>query len=201
MPPIIRAMGQLEPVQRKSLDRFMPLVPRGDLWVFGYGSLMWSPDFRFSARHAGHLHGYHRSLCIYSHRYRGTPERPGLVMGLCKGGSCWGVAFRVEKRHVKRTLEALWQREMVNGVYEPRLVPVKLGQRTVRAVAFVADAGHRQFAGRLSVPRTARMVAQGCGMRGQNLDYLAHTVAHMDELGVREGHLHEVLGAVRKLCR
>ncbi len=194
-------MGQLEPSLRKSLDRFAAHVPPGDLWVFGYGSLMWSPDFRFVERRAAQLHGYHRSLCIYSHRYRGTPERPGLVMGLCPGGSCMGVAFRVDKRHAKGTLETLWQREMPNGVYEARLLPVRLGQRMVRAVAFVADSKHRQFAGRLSIPETARMVAQGCGMRGQNLDYLAQTVAHMDELGMREGHLHEVLDAARRLCR
>ena len=194
-------MGQLEPSLRKSLDRFVTHLPRGDLWVFGYGSLMWAPDFRFAERRAGQLHGYHRSLCIYSHRYRGTPEKPGLVMGLCPGGSCWGVAFRVEKPHAGRTLETLWQREMPNGVYEPRLLPVRLGRRAVRAVAFVADAKHRQFAGRLSVAATAKMVVQGCGVRGQNLDYLAHTVAHMGELGVREGHLHEVLVAARKLCR
>ncbi len=193
-------MGQLEPSLRKSLDRFLGHVSRGDLWVFGYGSLMWSPDFRFSQRREAQLHGYHRSLCIYSHRYRGTPEQPGLVMGLCPGGSCWGVAFRVDRRNVRGTLEVLWQREMPNGVYEARFVPVRIGQRSVSAVAFVADSKHRQFAGRLSVSDTARMVAQGCGVRGQNLEYLANTVAHMDEIGVPEGHLHEVLDAARKLC-
>ncbi len=192
--------NRLEAALKIDLDRFMALRPRGDLWVFGYGSLMWSPDFRFAEHHAAHLHGYHRSLCIYSHRYRGTPEQPGLVMGLCPGGSCWGVAFRIDSRHVGRTLEVLWNREMPDHVYEPRCVMVRLGRRRVRAVAFVADRRHRQFAGRLSVPQTARMVAQGCGIRGRNLDYLANTVAHMDELGVREGHLHEVLVRARKLC-
>jgi glutathione-specific gamma-glutamylcyclotransferase len=182
------------------LDRFTPLLPRGDLWVFGYGSLMWSPDFRFAERRAARLHGYHRSLCIYSHRHRGTPERPGLVMGLCSGGSCWGVAFRVVERRAESTLAMLWHREMVNRVYEPRLVNVRIGRRAVRALAFVADTRHDQFAGRLSAAQTARMVAQGCGMRGQNVDYLANTVAHMDELGLPEGHLHEVLVRVRKLC-
>ena len=182
------------------LGRFTALLPPGDLWVFGYGSLMWSPEFRFAESRAGYLHGYHRSLCIYSYSYRGTRARPGLVMGLCRGGSCWGVAFRIEATQARRTLDTLWRREMTNFVYEPRLLAVRLGRRTVRAVAFVADPTHRQFAGRLSVAKTARMVAQGCGQRGENRDYLAQTVAHMDELGVREGHLHEVLGRVRKLC-
>jgi cation transport protein ChaC len=182
------------------LQRFMARLPRGDLWVFGYASLMWAPDFRFAERRAGIVHGFHRSLCVYSHRYRGTPEIPGLVMGLCPGGSCWGVAFRIEARHVAKTLKVLWEREMLNRVYEPRLVPVRIGRRAVRAITFVADAAHRQFAGHLSVMQTARIVAQGCGQRGHNIEYLAQTVAHMEELGVREGHLHQVLGAARKLC-
>jgi cation transport protein ChaC len=184
-----------------NLDRFKASLPPGDLWVFGYGSLMWSPEFRFAERREAHLYGYHRSLCIYSHRLRGTPEKPGLVMGLCQGGSCWGVAFRIAARRVQSTLRELWHREMVNSVYEPRMVTVKFGRRTVQALAFVADKHHHQFAGHLGVVRTARMVAQGCGMRGNNLDYLANTVAHMDELGLPEGHLHRVLARAKKLCR
>lgn len=191
---------RLEKSLQIDLDRFMARRPRGDLWVFGYGSLMWAPDFRFAEHHPAHLHGYHRSLCIYSHSYRGTRDQPGLVMGLCPGGSCWGVAFRIAGPNVARTLEALWHREMPNHVYEPRFVTVRLGRRTVSAVTFVADRRHRQFAGRLSLPQTARIVARGCGIRGQNLDYLANTVAHMDELGVREGHLHDVLTRARRLC-
>jgi cation transport protein ChaC len=194
-------MGQLEPSLRKSLDQFLDRVPRGDLWVFGYGSLMWSPDFRFAERRAGHLFGYHRSLCIYSHRHRGTPEVPGLVMGLCPGGSCWGVAFRVAAPRVGSTLRLLWHREMVNRVYEPRIVKVRSGARSVLALAFMADKQHRQFAGSLSVSRTARLVAQGCGIGGRNVEYLANTIAHMDELGLPEGHLHEVLARTRKLCK
>jgi cation transport protein ChaC len=186
--------------QHEDLERFAALLPRGDLWVFGYASLMWAPDFRFAGRHTGLVHGFHRSLCVYSHRYRGTPDRPGLVMGLCRGGSCWGVAFRVDKRHARRALRILWDREMPNRVYEPRVVPVRIGRRIVRALTFVADSGHWQFSGRLSVKETARIVAQGCGQRGENREYLANTVAHMEELGVPDGHLHEVLGAVRKLC-
>jgi len=183
------------------LERFGALLPRGDLWIFGYGSLMWAPEFRFAERRTAHLYGYHRSLCIYSHRLRGTPERPGLVMGLCPGGSCWGVAFRVKKPLVKATLEALWHREMINRVYEPRFVTVRFDARpTASALAFVADRAHGQFAGHLSVMRTARIVAQGQGMRGHNLDYLASTIEHMDELGVPEGHLHAVLSRAKKLC-
>lgn len=193
--------NRLPAALQADLARFMKRLPRGELWVFGYGSLMWSPDFRYAERRAGQLHGYHRSLCIYSHSYRGTPEKPGLVMGLCPGGSCWGVAFRIERARVDRTMETLWHREMPNQVYEPRFVRVRLGRRTVQAITFVADRRHGQFAGRLTALQTARMVAQGCGVRGLNLDYLANTVSHMDQLGVREGHLHDVLSRARKLCR
>jgi cation transport protein ChaC len=97
-------------------------------------------------------------------------------------------------------LKILWDREMPNRVYEPRVVPVRIDRRTVRALTFVADPAHRQFSGRLEVEETARIVAQGCGQRGENRHYLEQTVAHMEELGLPEGHLHQVLGVVRRLC-
>jgi cation transport protein ChaC len=182
------------------LPEFLELAPRGDLWVFGYGSLMWSPGFRCSEKSAGKVHGYHRSLCIYSHRYRGTPEKPGLVMGLCRGGSCWGVALRVPAARARQILDRLYRREMLNRVYRPRFVRVSIrGGRQVRALAFVADVEHRQFAGDLSIARTAQLVAQGKGIRGRNIDYLSYTLAHMHELGVRDPHLDRILFAVLAL--
>src|SRR3954469_11332383 len=120
------------------LAQFSAHLPSGDLWVFGYGSLMWSPEFRYAERHAAHLFGYHRALCIYSHRLRGTPEKPGLVLGLCPGGSCWGVAFRIAGTRVRPTLKELWHREMVNQVYEPQMLKVRFGRRAVPALCFVA---------------------------------------------------------------
>src|SRR5436190_9126546 len=162
-----------------TLPEFLKLAPRGDLWIFGYASLMWSPGFRHTQRCAGKVHGYHRSFCVYSHRYRGTARRPGLVMGLCRGGSCWGMAYRVSAAQAARVLAYLWRREMRNRVYQPRFVQVRIrGGREVRALAFVADAGHRQFAGDLSLERTARLVAQGVGERGRNIDYLSYTLEH-----------------------
>src|SRR5258707_5895726 len=183
-----------------TLREFLELAPRGDLWVFGYGSLMWSPGFRSSQKSAGKVHGYHRSLCVYSHRYRGTETRPGLVMGLCRGGSCWGMTFRVSATRAKRVLAYLYRREMGNRVYRPRFVRVRVrGGREVRALAFVADTEHRQFVGDLDVERTARLVAQGRGERGHNIDYLSYTLAHMHELGVRDPHLDRVLLAALAL--
>jgi cation transport protein ChaC len=185
-----------------TLPEFLQLAPRGDLWVFGYGSLMWSPGFRHGEKSPGRVHGYHRSFCIYSTRYRGTPERPGLVMGLCQGGSCWGMAFRVPATRVARVLDTLYRREMRNRVYRPRFVRVRIAHgRRVSALAFVADPCHGQFAGDLSLERTARLIAQGHGERGLNIDYLAYTLAHMHEIGVSDPHLDRIMLRVVGLHR
>src|SRR3972149_8871444 len=107
--------------------QFLENAPEGDLWIFGYGSLMWSPGFRPTEQRAGLVRGYHRALGILSKRYRGTPEKPGLVMGLCRGGSCWGMAFRVPRPRARRVLRALWGRGVLNRGYGPAVGPVTRG--------------------------------------------------------------------------
>jgi cation transport protein ChaC len=182
------------------LQAFLAPLPRGDLWIFGYGSLMWAPEFRPAERSFGRLHGYHRALCILSMRYRGTLKRPGLVMGLCRGGSCWGVALRVRGPHVRATLEHLWRREMPRRVYMPRLLAVRIrGGRLVRALAFVANPEHPHFVHELALPELARLVAQGVGERGHCVEYIANTIAHMGEIGVQDPHLERVLEAAQAL--
>jgi len=182
------------------IAQFLEDAPAGDLWVFGYGSLMWSPGFRHAERRAGLVRGYHRALCILSNRYRGTAEKPGLVMGLCRGGSCWGMAFRVPAARVRRVLRALWRREMLNRVYVPTLVPVAVGpRRRIRALAFVADTSHRQFVRELDLHGRARLVAQGIGQRGRCVDYIRNTLEHMLALGVNDPHLARVLEAALDL--
>ena len=179
---------------KMDLTKFLTLVPRGDLWVFAYGSLMWSPDFPYAERKAGRVHGYHRALCILSSRYRGTPDKPGLVMGLCPGGSCRGMAFRAQASQAKEVLDTLWKREMLNKVYTPKFVPVSLaGTQRVHALAFVADTSHRQFVDELDVHGRARLVAQGVGQRGRCVDYIRNTLDHMRELGVHDPHLTRIL--------
>ncbi len=176
------------------LDDFLSALPPRDLWIFGYGSLMWSPGFRCAEKSVGMLKGYHRALCILSTRYRGTRARPGLVMGLCRGGSCWGMAFRVPAARVRRVLAKLWRREMLRKVYLPRLVPVRIGGgRRVRALAFIADPGHAQYARELDLHSRAQLVAQGIGRRGRCTDYIRKTIEHMLDLGVADPHLAEVL--------
>ena len=176
------------------LTTFLERLPSRDLWVFGYGSLMWSPGFRYAEKSVGLLRGYHRALCILSVRYRGTAHRPGLVMGLCRGGSCWGMAFRIPAARVPRILAALWRREMIRRVYEARLVPVRIrrGLR-VRALAFVADSEHPQFVRELDLHGRAQLVAQGVGQRGRCTEYIRRTLEHMYELGVTDPHLARVL--------
>lgn len=176
------------------LAQFRAALPRGDLWVFGYGSLMWSPGFPFRERSVGLLRGYHRALCILSVRYRGTHRRPGLVMGLCRGGSCWGMAFRIPAARVAHSLARLWQREMRRRVYYARLVPLRISRgRRIRALAFVADPDHAQFTRELDLHSRAQLVAQGVGERGRCTDYIRHTLEHMYALGVSDPHLARVL--------
>jgi cation transport protein ChaC len=182
------------------LEDFAARLHPGDLWVFGYGSLMWSPCFAYREKRLARVHGYHRALCILSTRYRGTHQKPGLVMGLCPGGSCGGMAFRVSARDVGRCLPRLWNREMPRRVYEPRLVPARLrGGRRIRALAFVADRDHPAYMRELDLHGRARLVAQGIGQRGPCVDYIRNTLEHMHELGVRDPHLEGVLAAAVSL--
>lgn len=176
-------------------------VPPGPLWVFGYGSLMWDPRFTYVEWAPALVYGYHRALCIASNRWRGTPARPGLVLGLDRGGACRGIAFLLAPSDVESTLELLWAREMRRRVYWPRFVTARLPGTDVRALAFIADRRHAAYVGRLPIGATAQRVATCCGQGGANLDYLARTVDHLLELGVRDDHLQRVLASARKLAR
>lgn len=157
----------------------------GDLWVFGYGSLMWRPGFPFVERRHAHLHGYHRTLCVLSHVHRGTPENPGLVLGLDRGGRCHGVAFLVAKEEAEATIHYLREREQVTSVYLERSLPVRLDDgRTVTALGYVADRKHEQYAGDLSFEEVLALVRQGRGISGANPDYVRSTHEHLFSMGV-----------------
>ncbi len=174
--------------------------PHDDLWVFGYGSLIWNPGFDFVEKAAARLIGEHRSLCIYSLVHRGTPEKPGLVLGLDRGGACQGVAFRVAAEKRESTIAYLRAREQVTGVYREVLRSVWLhgdARQRVSAVAYVADRGHGQYAGRLSVTQQAHFVRQGHGQSGANVDYVLTTVAALEAQGVHDARLHQLVGLLR----
>lgn len=158
-----------------------------DLWVFAYGSLMWRPGFEAVERSRATVDGYHRALCIESHRHRGTPERPGLVLGLDEGGSCCGVAFRVEAAVVGGVLSYLRERELVTHVYLETMLPVTLHDgRTVEAVAYVVDRAHPQYVGLLSPEETLRRISGSVGLAGPNPDYVVNTVLELERLGVAD---------------
>lgn len=164
-----------------------------DLWVFGYGSLMWRPGFEHVERVPARLIGLHRALCVYSHVHRGTPERPGLVLGLDRGGACRGIAYRVAADKRDATIAYLRGREQVTSVYLEvfrRITLEKQGEPAVRALTYVVDRGHSQYAGRLTLEEQLHIVRQGHGQSGANPDYVKHTVKAIEELGFRDAGLH-----------
>ena len=164
-----------------------------DLWVFGYGSLMWRPGFDYVERVSARLIGLHRALCVYSFVHRGTPERPGLVLGLDRGGMCRGIAFRVAAAGRDNTIAYLRAREQVTTVYLETWRPIELeepARRRVRALCFVVDRSHVQYAGRLTLAESVHHVRQGHGSSGANRDYVLETVQALEALGYRETELH-----------
>ena len=173
--------------------------PGQELRVFGYGSLMWRPDFPYIDIVPASLHGYHRAFCIRSTHYRGTRERPGLVLGLDRGGMCHGRMFRVKPEHAQEVADILHAREMVTGVYEPRWLKFRLEDgRITTALAYVADRKHPQYAGKLELPEVARRIRNAIGKTGSNVEYLRNTVLHLEEMGIHECSLHRVLRQVEQ---
>jgi cation transport protein ChaC len=165
----------------------------GDFWVFGYGSLMWRPGFAHSEARRARLFGYRRALCIYSFVHRGTPARPGLVLGLDRGGSCVGMAFRVSGDSREEVIAYLREREQVTGVYLERTLPLRLESgEGVEATAYIADRGHEQYAGSLDAADAAAMVTGSVGQSGHNEAYVLSTIEHLQALGIRDRWLEDV---------
>ena len=167
--------------------------------MFGYGSLMWRPGFEFAELRRALLRGWSRRLCIYSHIYRGTAERPGLVMGLDRGGSCAGVAFRVPSAQWPAALSYLRERELVTNVYLERQVRINFGgDGSVAALTYVADRLHPQYAGRLDRGRLVQLVRGSRGRAGTNADYIFNTLAHLTVIGIRDAELEWLAGRLRR---
>jgi cation transport protein ChaC len=187
-------------IDQDLIDRRRVIAKPGEeLRVFGYGSLMWRPDFPYIDIVPAALHGYHRAFCIRSTHYRGTREKPGLVLGLDRGGMCHGRMFRVKPEHAQATADMLHARELVTGVYEPRWLKVRLEDgRITTALAYVADRKHPQYAGKLEVAEIARRIRTAIGKTGSNVEYLRNTVLHLEEMGIHEGTLHRVLRQVEQ---
>jgi glutathione-specific gamma-glutamylcyclotransferase len=174
------------------------LRDRGEpLWIFAYGSLLWDPEFRDAAAEPASLHGYHRSFCLYSYDYRGTPARPGLTLGLDRGGSCRGMALRLPVD----ALDRIWSREMSGRrVYEVRTLPVHSNSGACRALAFVVLRNCRDYAGRLPLDEAARIIFGAAGRRGTCRDYLESTLRHLERLGLVDRPLRRLAVRVQALA-
>jgi len=165
----------------------------GDLWVFAYGSLMWRPGFDFLERRHARLVGAHRALCVYSFVHRGTPQTPGLVLGLDRGGNCRGIGYRVAGATRDETIAYLRTREQTTMVYLEAWRRVWLDddpQQSVQALCYIVDRGHEQYAGKLPLERQLHFVRQGHGRSGNNRDYVLETVKEIEAQGYRDKDLH-----------
>jgi len=174
----------------------------GDFWVFGYGSLMWRPGFAHVETERARLIGFRRSLCVHSHVHRGTPDRPGLVLGLDRGGSCIGLAFRVPGELRDEVVTYLHERGLITNVYLEKLLPVALetGAR-VEALCYVVDRSHPQYAGRMDAADAAMRVSGAVGQSGANDEYVLNTLEHMRALGIRDSWMEEVAARIRTRAR
>ena len=171
-----------------------------DLWVFGYGSLIWNPGFEHEERVEAKLIGAHRALCVYSFVHRGTPQQPGLVLGLDRGGMCRGIAYRVKGSCRAATIGYLRGREQVTSVYIEAVRNVWLtghAERSVSAVCYMVDRGHAQYAGRLTLEQQLHHVRSGHGRAGPNDAYVVSTVEALESLGMRDRELHRLVEMLR----
>jgi cation transport protein ChaC len=160
------------------------------VWIFAYGSLIWDTDFHYTEAEQALLRGYHRSFCVYSYDYRGTPAQPGLVLGLDRGGSCRGMAFRLAPKSLAETIDRVWSREMSGRrVYGLRLLPVRTAGGTRKALAFTVLRDCADYAGRLSPDEAARLIIGGVGRRGACRDYFENTLRRLEQLGLADGAL------------
>lgn len=169
-----------------------------EFWIFGYGSLMWRPGFDYEACEPALIRGLHRKLCIYSHIHRGTPEQPGLVLGLDRGGSCHGMAFRVDTEKSEEVLSYLRGREQVTMVYTETTKRIALlrSARTVEALVYAVDRRHPQYAGHLDDAAALAYVRQGRGVSGHCVDYVLATAAHLRDMNIRDVRLERLAQAL-----
>ena len=166
---------------------------KNGVWVFGYGSLMWNPDFKFAEKITGVVSGFHRRLCLKSTVYRGTPDYHGLVFGLDQGDSCQGMAFRITPEHLETELQIVWEREMFAETYIPTWVSVQTKQQNVSAITFVINPEHEHYVPDLALEDVAQRVVRAEGKCGTCHDYVQNTVKCLHQLGLRDPVLEQLL--------
>lgn len=165
------------------------LPPGKDAWLFGYGSLVWNPMMRFAERRTATLYGFHRGFYLLSRINRGTPQRPGLVLALDRGGCCRGVAYRIAREHVEAEFRLLWRREMLLGSYRPRWLPVYAAGRRLEALTFVANRAASGYAGRLGDEEIVACLAGAKGFYGTGAEYLHATAEGLARSGIHDAHI------------
>ena len=168
-------------------------------WIFGYGSLMWRPGFAYIRSEPALIHGYHRKLCVYSFVHRGTPDEPGLVLGLDKGGSCHGQAFQIAPERWDDTIAYLREREQVTSVYVERRVTARLLRdgSAVEATTYIANRTHEQYAGQLPDDALVEHVLRGRGISGHCIDYVLSTLEHLRDMKIHDPTLERLAGSLR----
>ena len=171
-----------------------------DLWVFGYASLIWRPEFDADEQRGAAVHGWHRALRMRSRINRGTPERPGLVFALVSGGSCRGVVYRIERARAERELERLWAREMPTGVYDPRWLPCRTPHGTVRALAFTLDRASPAHTGEIADAELLDILRHARGRYGSTMEYLLETAASLRARGIRDREIERLERLARTLA-
>lgn len=172
-----------------------------DLWVFAYGSLMWRPEFPVAERRLGTVRGHHRRFCLWQRRFRGTPEHPGFMLALDRGGLCRGVAFRLAQAEIRAALMPVWRREMRGRGYVARWLPVATEAGQVSALTFLVNRASERYAGRLSDAEIADRIAAACGPMGPSAEYLFRTVEACERLGIRDRHLWSLQALVAERLR
>ena len=178
-------------------DAIVPDLPEGDLWVFGYGSLMWRPGLEFEESLSGKIFGFHRALCVSSWVHRGTPEKPGLVLGLDQGGSCKGKLFRVNVKNKQTVASYLYDRELPTLIYKARIVKAHTADgRQIKALSFIVDINHPQYIHNKSPAQLAEIVCNAVGINGKSSDYLYSTLEHLQQLNIKDAHLESIAALV-----
>ena len=180
-------------MMQDTLAQWRAQGPRPDLWVFGYASLVWRPEFQAAEQRLAHVQGYHRCLRMWSRVNRGTYERPGLVFALMTGGSCHGVALRLPHEEVEAMMPALWVREMPNPVYDPKWVRCQTQQGTVNALAFTLSRRSPNFTGTLSPEQYRDIFTHSTGRYGSTLDYAQQTLEGLRTHGIEDHALARLL--------
>ena len=181
----------------EQVQSILARAPRpGRIWVFAFGSLIWNPAFHFAERRTARIYGFHRRFCLWS-RARGSPERPGLMLSLESGGSCSGVAYRLERREAATELDVIWRREMFTMSYRPVWTMARTSKGPEPVIAFAANREHERYVPGLEDEVIARYLATGAGPIGRCCDYLFDTVAHLRQLGIRDRRLESLEARVR----